>query len=452
MVDVKFFNELSALFEARERRAQENMSAEPVRRVGYVELVRRNANFRRVWLAQIVSEMGDWLNFVALLQLIKEYAPGAQSAGALIIMQLLPFFLLSPAAGVVADRFNRRHVMIAADLARCVVVLGFFLVDRPERIWLLYALAGLQFSITAFFEPARQALIPTLVKDEELVAANALTGVTWSLVFAVGGLLGGVIAGLFSGSAAFICDAGSFLVSAGFLLRFSSRVGAGRTERREASARDGGFFEAVRYLRDHPPALCVTLVKSGITTGAAAIELLSVIYGQQTFPLGKNGAVSVGILYGAHGLGAFLGAAISGRMFSLANAGAVIFWLFAARCAFFLLLGAAPNLPTAALASALIACCGSQLWVASTTTLQRLVPDDLRGRIFAIEFAMLTAVMAAFLWGLGYVIDRRGWAPSQAALAISGVTAVIAAAWLAVIMRFPVGEPSPGKRFFRNPT
>src|SRR6267142_2236695 len=139
--------------------------------IGYWQLLRRNAPVRRLWFAQVVSELGDWLSLVALLQLIYKFSPSAQAAGWLIVIQMMPLMVFAPLAGMVADRFDRRKVMIASDLVRAVIVLGFFTIDSPQELWLLYLLSALQFSVTAFFEPARAALLPTLAEGEELIAA-----------------------------------------------------------------------------------------------------------------------------------------------------------------------------------------------------------------------------------------------------------------------------------------
>src|SRR5262249_59541795 len=126
--------------------------------MGYLLLLRRNGAVRKLWLAQVVSELGDWLNLVALFQIIGKFSGKAEAGGLLIIIQMLPLMVFSPLAGIVADRFDRRYVMIVADLIRFAVVLGFLTINSPDRLWLLYLLAGIQFSVTAFFEPARAAL------------------------------------------------------------------------------------------------------------------------------------------------------------------------------------------------------------------------------------------------------------------------------------------------------
>lgn len=393
-------------------------------------------------MAQVVSELGDWLNLVALFQIIAASTPKAGAAGWVLIMQMIPWIIWSPLAGIVADRFDRRWVMIAADLIRAVLVLGFLAVDRPDRIWLLYLLAGTQFSVTAFFEPARSALLPTLAEGEELVTANALGGVTWSTMLAIGGAFGGLIAALLSVQAAFIIDSFSFLASAALLFRLAhERRLPSRGERemcpaaRETSdtsrAQNGGIGFAFAELRARPRLLATLLVKTGLGLSGGGIWLLTVIMGQRTFPMGEDGAISVGLFYGAHGVGALIGAAMTGRFF---RAGATtplaaILWAFVLRAGFFWLLGAATSFPMALVAAAGVAACGSLLWVASTTLLQRLSTDEMRGRLFALELGALTTALTVALWGTGAVLDSPSMTPPRTAYLTAGVAATVAAVW-----------------------
>ena len=115
---------------------------------------------------------------IASVIIVNRYAASGLAVGGLFIARALPPFLFGPMAGVVADRFDRRNVLIASDLLWAAIVLGFLLVDRPERLWLLYLLTVLQFSVSAFFEPARAALVPALVKSDELITANTLASIT----------------------------------------------------------------------------------------------------------------------------------------------------------------------------------------------------------------------------------------------------------------------------------
>src|SRR5512143_1367822 len=130
----------------------------------YLSFLQLRPKFRSLWLAQVISLTGDWFNTIASVIIVNRYAASGLAVGGLFIARSIPPFLLSPVAGVVADRFDRRKVLILSDLLRAGIVISFLWVDRPERLWLLYVLTVLQFSVSSFFEPARAALVPALVE------------------------------------------------------------------------------------------------------------------------------------------------------------------------------------------------------------------------------------------------------------------------------------------------
>src|SRR5439155_13358103 len=125
--------------------------------------------------------------------------------------------LLGPMAGVLVDRLSRKRVMIGADLLRAVAALGLLAVRGPESVWIGYACVAAMSSLTAFFEPARISTLPNITSDEELVTANALSSVTWSILLTSGAMVGGLVARFFGPSVAFILNGASFLGSALFL-------------------------------------------------------------------------------------------------------------------------------------------------------------------------------------------------------------------------------------------
>ncbi|HMV30452.1 MAG TPA: MFS transporter, partial [Anaerolineales bacterium] len=163
----------------------------------YISLLQLRPKYRLLWLAQVISLAGDWFNTIASVIIVNRYTTSGLALGGLFIARALPPFLLGPVAGVVADRFDRRKVLIASDILRAVIVLCFLLVDRPERLWLMYVLTVLQFSVSTFFEPARAALTPALVETDELLNANTLASITWSAMLTLGGAIGGVTASYF---------------------------------------------------------------------------------------------------------------------------------------------------------------------------------------------------------------------------------------------------------------
>ena len=149
--------------------------------VGYGELLRGNRSFRFLWLGQVVSQMGDWFDTIAVYTITLRLTGSSRSVALIMVARFLPSVIMGPLSGVVADRFSRRSIMITADLLRAVVVLGFLFIRRPDQMWLIYVLTVLQLAFSAFFEPAKTAAIPSIVSDRELLPANAIASVTWSV-------------------------------------------------------------------------------------------------------------------------------------------------------------------------------------------------------------------------------------------------------------------------------
>lgn len=403
--------------------------------IGYYRLLKDNSSVRRLWLAQVISELGDWLSFVALMQLITKYSGKAQAGGLLVIIEMLPMIVLSPVTGVVADRFDRRKILIATDVIRFFIPLGFLLVDRPERLWLVYVLSGLQFSVTAFFEPARAAVLPSLANEREIVSANALTSVTWSMMLAVGGAMGGVLVALIGSSSAFLLDSSTFMLSAALLWGLSIPVLLKKEH--EQKVVETSFSQALVFLWQRPRVTAVALVKAGLCITGGGIWLLSVVYGQKVFPIGEDGTISVGLFYGANGLGSVIGAAVASSCFRRGFSPLkVLLASFTLRAVFFALWSVSPTFPLAISSLICAAATGSTLWVASTTLLQEMVPDKIRGRIFALEFALLTLAVALSIGAVGRAIDNWGLSVQQTTLASAGLAALVALIWGAVMLNW----------------
>ncbi|MBK7392753.1 MAG: MFS transporter [Chloracidobacterium sp.] len=181
----------------------------------YGQLIRGNRNFRNLLAGQFISELGNWFNFIAglgLVRLVSDASPTA--AGLFFVARLLPFALASPIAGTFVDRFSRRQVMIATDLARALIALSFLLVTSPENLWIAYLATVLLHTLGAFFDGAKNAAAPNLVGKEGLLAATALLFSTRFLLMAVGSALGGWASAVFGYEVAFIINAASFLASA----------------------------------------------------------------------------------------------------------------------------------------------------------------------------------------------------------------------------------------------
>ena len=395
---------------------------EPFKPVGYIELLRNNRNFRQLWLGQVVSQMGDWFDTIALYTIILNLTGSGRDVGLLLVARFLPSFLFGSLSGVVADRFSRRTIMIVSDLLRAVVVLGFLFVRRADQLWIIYVLTVAQLTLSTFFEPAKTAAIPSIVADKELVAANAISSVTWSIMLTLGAAIGGLITGWFGTNAAFILDALSYVLSA--VLIFNVRVP--RREKRPRQkltlSRALGISETIegaKYVKGRPNVLALLLVKPAWGLGGGILTLLAV-FGEKIFPVGKSAATGIGVLFAARGIGTAVGPIVARR---LAGEGkkslqASIGFAFLIGGAFYMAFGASSSFALALVVLGIAHTGGSILWVFSTVLLQRSVEDDFRGRVFAAEMALLTLTMAASNYFTGELLDRFNISPRVVTIGI----------------------------------
>src|ERR1044071_7159052 len=378
--------------------------------VGYIDLLRRNRSFRQLWLGQVVSQMGDWFDTIALYTIILKLTGSGRDVGLLLVARFVPSFFFGPISGVIADRFSRQRIMIVSDILRAVVVLGFLLVRRPEHLWIIYVLTVFQLGLSTFFEPAKTAAIPSIVEDRELVAANAISSVTWSAMLTIGAAIGGFITSLFGTDVAFILDAVTYLLSAALIA--SIRVPKRRKRERQklSFGRLLGVIQTIdgiRYVKDRPRVLALLLVKPAWGLGGGILTLLAV-FGEKIFPVGKNAAEGIGVLFAARGIGTAVGPIVARRLSGEGNKRmlASIGVAFLIGGAFYIAFGVATSFVFALIVLGIAHCGGSILWVFSTVILQRAVEDKFRGRVFAAELALVTLTMAASNYVTGDLLDR----------------------------------------------
>jgi MFS family permease len=375
----------------------------------YVSLLRRNVDYRNLWLARVVSNLGDWFNLLASAALITQLTGAGTALSYLFLARLLPFFFMSPIAGVFADRYERRAIMIATDILRAITVLCFLLIRTPEQIWLLYVLTVTQFVLSALYTPAHSALLSNIVEPEDLVTANALDGFTWSTMLAVGSLLGGIAAGLFGVTTAFILDALTFILAAWFVARI--RVGGRVSQQATGHGRQGGLLQFVAgmgYLRDRPFILGITLAKAGGALAWGAVNVMEIPLAQDIFPINGNGSLTLGLIYFASGLGTGLGPLIVRRWIGKEQRNqllAILGGLVALGIGIFGL-GLAPGIEWVLGASFLRALGSGTVWVFSAAILQSIVDNEYRGRVFSFEFAILTLAQSISTMWAGVGLDQ----------------------------------------------
>jgi len=383
--------------------------------VGYIDLLRRNRSFRQLWLGQVVSQMGDWFDTIALYTIILRLTGSGRDVGLLLVARFVPSFFFGPIAGVIADRFSRQRIMIVSDVLRAIVVLGFLFVRRPDQLWIIYVLTVFQLGLSTFFEPAKTAAIPSIVEDRELVAANAISSVTWSAMLTLGAALGGFITSLFGTNAAFILDAASYLLSAALISSIRLPKRRKRERQKLSVGRLLGITETIdgiRYVKDRPRVLALLLVKPAWGLGGGILTLLAV-FGERIFPVGKNAAGGIGVLFAARGIGTAVGPIVARRISGEGDKRmqASIGIAFLIGGAFYIAFGTSASFILALVVLGIAHCGGSILWVFSTVLLQRAVVDSFRGRVFAAELALLTLTMAASNYVTGELLDRVGISP-----------------------------------------
>ncbi len=397
--------------------------------VGYLALIRENAKFRNLWFGQIISLFGDWFDLIASAALISHLTRSGLAVGSLFVVRMLAPFLVSPLAGVAADRFNRKWLLIIADLCRAIIVLGFLLVRDPQQAWLLYVITAIQLAFSGFFFPARNAILPDIVSRRELGAANALSSTTWSVMLAVGAALGGIVAGSWGIYPSFLIDSATFIISAAFISRiaYEHKSTLSSSEKTIRAAFDQ-YIDGLRYLKRHADILAISLHKTAVSlTVNGAFQVVQVALAERIFVMGAGGGTSLGLLYAAAGVGTGLGPILA-RVFTrdrekpLRNAITISYLIG--------ILGLVISAPLKSFAIVLFgtflrALGGGINWVFSTQLLLELVPDRVRGRIFSTEFAMFT-LSNAISSAVG------GWALDNSSLGITGLIW-----WMAVLLLVP---------------
>lgn len=410
----------------------------------YVRLVRGNRNLRRLWLAQIVSEIGDWFYTLSIYTLLLQFTGHAGSVALALVLQVLPQTFVGPTAGVVNDRLRRKHVMIAADLIRCGVVLAMLLVRSPSLVWLVYPLLLAETTMAAFFEPARNAVIPNIASEREVLVANTLSSATWSVNLMVGASVGGVVAALFGRNAVFILNALSFLASAVLIagMRFAEPHAENASPLRARDLVDfSPVIEGIGHIRRHPMLLPTVFAKAAELNVGPSWVIFTVL-GSREFAVHRPGIDAAGaamlgmsILLGGRGLGALVGPLISARWAGNSDArlkqGILLGYLTIA--AGYGVLGVSRSVWMAAACAMLAHAGGSTVWVFSTTLLQIHTEDRFRGRVFSADLGLSSFSFAVTAYLAGQFLDT-GLSARTVATA-TGFLMLIPAALLAFSLR-----------------
>jgi len=384
-------------------------AATETKAIGYSQLIRHNRNFRYLWFGQIISLLGDWFNLIASAALITTLTQSGTAIGALFVVRMLAPFLVSPIAGVVADRYNRKQILIITDITRAITVFCFLFVRDASQVWLLYTLTAIQLGISGFFFPTRNAILPDIVSPLGLGAANAISSATWSVMLALGAAIGGLVSGVWGSDVAFIIDGLTFLLSAFFIAQIALKVTPSLTSSdKTVGAALRQYLDGLRYLGQNTDILVIALHKAAIALFTiAGFQVVQVAISERVFVLGEGGGISLGLMFGFSGVGTGIGPILAryftGDREQVLRQAIIVGYIMA-------ILGLAVTAPLFSFEATLFGIGlrgigGGIIWVFSTQLLLQLVPNQIRGRIFATEFAFFTLASAAGSAAAGWTLE-----------------------------------------------
>jgi MFS family permease len=402
-----------------------------------LRLLRRNADFRRLFLASVVSLGGDWFAYVAVSGLVIDDT-GREGAGAAVFAaSVLPVFLAAPLAGVVADRVDRKRLMIAADLARIAPALGLLAADAADLPVLALTCVAAIAALSAFFEPVTAAVLPNVVAARDLSLAQSTMGAVWGSMLFIGAAIGGLVTAMLGRPASFALNAATFAVSAVLVWR----IRAAFQQRRplEVTPLWTAMGDVWRFVRPRKVSHSLLVTKAGVGVGNGLVGLLPA-YALTVFGAGDLG---IGMLIAGRGLGALLGpfigrALVRGRgqrLLAVTGLSIVCYGL----C--YLLL---PGAGTLAVALVCVVCAhlgGGSQWMLSTYGLQVTTPDVIRGRIMSVDFGLATLAMGVSSLVAGGLTETIGLRPTSYLLSTVAVLAGVG--WLWWVRDLWAGDDDP---------
>ncbi len=395
----------------------------------------RHRDFRRLFLAELVVFGGDWFTVVPLMSLLLELTGEGRWSSLALAVDTLASAVLLPYAGTVADRLDRRRILVVTSLVSVLAVTLLLAVRSPAMVWLGPVAIAVLGAAKAFYTPAAQAALPNLVPVEDLSAANALAGSAWGTMVVVGASLGGLLSDLVGPYVCFLVAVVCLLAATWLVWRIQRPMQSER-RRRPAPARQA-LRESLAYLRAHPRVLSLVTVKSAVGVGngvLGAFPLLAAGFGA--------GSVGLGALFAARGLGALVGPFLLRRLLLRHR------WLLpglalsmASYGVAYLGVAVSPWLALTLVLVVVAHLAGGGNWVMSNYALQLEVPDELRGRIFATDMMIATLAISLSVLVVGQLVDVVDVRILVAACA--SATLVYALGWWLVARRFQLAGQAP---------
>ena len=388
-----------------------------------------NRDFRRLFLASVVSLTGDWFSFVAVADLVTRLTGRPGAAAFVYAATVLPVFVASPIAGAVADRYDRRRILVIADIVRVPFALALVAAAAWGSVALAIAAVIALGVAASFYDPVASAATPNLVPKAQLAQAQALMGAVWGSMLLVGAGLGGLTSELFGIQTAFVVDAATFAISAVLV----AGIRAPMQERAPAPRAPGQLREALRYVRGNGLIARLVLAKVGVSSANGTVGLLPAYARAYT-----GTSIATGLLLAARGLGALLGPILARASAGPAPSTRAVIWICAGSTllyvVFYALLPLTPWFGVALLLVTLAHLGGGAQWSLSTYGLQVATPDHLRGRVMSLDYGLATLAIGLSSIAAGLLADAFGAA--RATWCLGALGAVYGIGWLAWSARY----------------
>jgi MFS family permease len=391
-------------------------------RLGLWQFLQQNANFRKLLFAQATSELGSWFNSIALMAFVYARTESGLMVSLALLADAVPSLLLSPFSGVIADRFDKRKIMIATDLIRAVLALLFLFVDR--YFWSLFLIKFLLSANNSFFKPARQASTHHVVRSENLIRANSLSSMVWGSMSIIGASLGGILSAAIGYQMAFVLNSLSFLVSAYYISQIKIEIPTIATPVRNIW-RD--IVEGYHFMLRTP--MVYSMIFMGMAWGfvGGAYMVLLPIYGAGVYHQGDFG---IGILYAVQGAGVLIGGLLVGKLAQgkIQRMKTIYGWSYLFQGLFFVIFALTDTLVVGSIVLLLMRITGGLIIPLDSTLLQHYTPKAMQGRVFSLQMAIFSVVLQSSMLTIGVLL--KYFSPQTLGVSFGLVCIVISVPWL----------------------
>jgi|TARA_B000000477_G_scaffold62938_1_gene52840 MFS family permease len=376
--------------------------------IGYVQILKNNHSFRRLFIAQELSYIGDWFTVIALFILAGEASDNSPLAIAgVLATRSFSLAAMTPFTGMLADRYSRKGLMICSDLAACLVLLIVLQFDLLNNLSSVYFLAVTMVAAKSIFDPAQYAYLPNICNDEELLTANALGSGGWSLALGIGASIGGLTIAEYGITTALWIDALTFLASAICIMTLPFG-GPDTTERESVSVKivTKEITDGWKYILTTPDVRRLVIAKALWSSGGGAQIFLLILIGMEA-GFGDI-AAGIGILFMARGFGSGFGP-MAGRPLMRNNfLRPYLIGLAVGISGIFYAIISLMEWNNLLLIMIFISHASSGFnWVQSTTLTQERAGDEWRGRVAGADFLALTLMMGLSAITAGYILENE---------------------------------------------